>query len=97
MDFFIKYLEETLEAINNYIDKNIKVVCTKSVRTYHDIKSSNRSKVNFIWRSLNYLESQGMLRVNGATNPKNYVIIPKEKIDTNQFLLQVNTKSPTNL
>ncbi len=86
MDFFIKSLEETLEAINNYINKNIKVIYTKSIRTYHGIKSSNRSKVNFIWRSLNYLEKQGILRINGAISPKKYVIIPKEKIDINQFL-----------
>jgi len=92
MDFFIKYLEETLEAINNYIDKNIKVVCTKSVRTYHDIKSSNRSKISFIWRSLNYLEKQGVLRVNGAISPKKYEVIPKEKININQVLDQLKNK-----
>ena len=97
MDFFMKYLEETIEAINNYIDKNIKVVTTKSIRTYFSIRSSNRSKISFIWRSLDYLTSQGVLEVNGATSPKKYVIIPKEIIDINQFLLQVKTKRPINL
>ncbi len=95
MDFIIKYLTETIEAINNYIEKNIKVIYTKSIRTYHDIKSSNRSKINFIWRSLKYLEIQGILRVSGATSPKKYEIIPKEKININQFLLQ--TERPINL
>lgn len=88
----MKYLEETLEAVNNYINKNIKVVYTKSIRTYHDIKSSNRSKISFIWRSLNYLEKQGVLRVNGATSPKKYEIIPEEKIDINQVLNQLKNK-----
>jgi len=97
MDFFIKYLTETIEAINNYIEKNINIIYSKSIRTYHGIKSSDRSKINFIWRSLSYLESQEILRVNGATSPKRYKIIPKEKIDINQFLLQVKTKRPTNL
>lgn len=68
----MKYLEETLEAVNSYIEKNVNTICTKSIRNYHGIKSSNRSKVNFIWRSLNYLESQGILRVNGTTTPKKY-------------------------
>ncbi len=97
MDFFIKNLKETLEAVNNYIEKKITVVTTKSIRNSSNIKSSNRSKISFIWRSLDYLTSQGVLEVNGATSPKKYVIIPKEKIDINQFLLQVKIKRPTNL
>ncbi|MFX1314277.1 MAG: hypothetical protein ACFE9T_00305 [Promethearchaeota archaeon] len=87
MDFFKKNLEETLEAINNYIEKNINVVSVKHIRTYYGIKSSNRSKINFIWRSLDYLTSQGVLRVNGATNPKKYIIEPQKKIDIKQFLI----------
>jgi len=92
VDFFIKYLTETIEAINNYIEKNTKVIYTKSIRTYHEIKPSNRSKINFIWRSLKYLENQGILRVNGVASPKKYEIIPKEKIDINQFLNEVKIK-----
>ena len=92
MDFFMKYLEETLEAVNSYIEKNVNTIYTKSIRNYHGIKSSNRSKINFIWRSLNYLESQGILRVNGTTTPKKYEIIPKKKIDINQFVSQLKNK-----
>lgn len=84
----MKSLTETIDAINNYIEKNIRVIYAKSIRTYHNIRPSDRSKINFIWRSLNYLESQGILRVNGATSPKKYEIIPKEKIDINHFLSQ---------
>lgn len=66
----------------------MRVINTKSIRTYHGIESSDRSKASFIWRSLNYLESQGILKVNGVTNPKKYEIIPKKKIDINHFLSQ---------
>lgn len=86
MDFFMKYLSETVEAINSYIEKDISIISVKSVRTYHNIKSSNRSKITFIWRSLKYLEQQNILSVNGATSPKKYKIVPTEIIDINQIL-----------
>jgi hypothetical protein len=82
----MKYLSETVEAINSYIEKDINIISVKSVRAFHNIKSSNRSKIGFIWRSLKYLEQQDILRVNGTTNPKKYKIVPIEKIDIKQVL-----------
>ena len=92
MDFFQKNLKETVEAINKLIDNNITIVNTKRIRRCNKIKSSNRSKINFIWRALRYLEDQGILTMNGITNPKTYKIIPNEKIDINKFLSQ-NSKN----
>ena len=92
MDFFQKNLKETVEAINKLIDNNITIVNTKRIRRCNNIKSSNRSKINFIWRALRYLEDQGILTMNGITNPKTYKIIPNEKIDINKFLSQ-NSKN----
>ncbi len=92
MDFFQKNLKETVEAINKLIDKNVTIVNTKRIRRCNNIKSSNRSKINFIWRALNYLENQGILTLNGITNPKTYKIITNEKIDIDDFLSQ-NSKS----
>lgn len=88
MDFFQKNLKETVEAINKLIDKNVTIVNTKRIRRCNNIKSSNRSKINFIWRALNYLENQGILTLNGITNPKTYKIITNEKIDIDDFLSQ---------
>jgi len=88
MDFFQKNLKETVEAINKLIDKNVTIVNTKRIRRCNNIKSSNRSKINFIWRALNYLENQGILTLNGITNPKTYKIISNEKIDIDDFLSQ---------
>ncbi|MCK4780239.1 MAG: hypothetical protein KAT57_08625, partial [Candidatus Lokiarchaeota archaeon] len=70
MDFFLNNLKETLEAINKLIDNNVNIVNTKRVRRCNNIKSSNRSKINFIWRALRYLEEEGILTLNGITNPK---------------------------
>lgn len=92
MDFFLKNLRETLSAINKLIDNNIYIVNTKRVRRCNNIKSSNRSKINFIWRSLAYLKENEILELNGQTSPKTYKIIPEEKIDIEQFIEKVEEK-----
>ena len=48
MNFFLENLKETLEAINKLMDNNITIVNTKKIRRCNNIKSSNRSKINFI-------------------------------------------------
>ncbi len=89
MDFFSRNLRETLEAINKLIDNNINSVTTKSIRRCNHIKASNRSKINFIWRSLNYLEKEGILEMNGIYSPKTYKIKSNQKIDINDVISQI--------
>ena len=71
MDFFIKYLEDTLKAIQKL---NGGPITVKKIGAIKRIKSSDRSQINFIWRSLAYLEKKGILTVNGSRNPKSYKI-----------------------
>jgi len=97
MDFFLKHLKETLEAINKLIDKKINVVNTKRIRRCNNVKSSDRSKINFIWRSLNYLEKEGILDPNGAIKPKNYKIRSKEKINIEEFISTTDKKRSNNI
>jgi hypothetical protein len=89
MDFFMNNLKETLEAINKLIDNNVNIVNTKKIRRCFNIKSSNRSKINFIWRSLKYLEEEGILTLNGITNPKTYKILTDQRINVDKFLAEV--------
>ena len=89
MDFFSRNLRETLEAINKLIDNNISLVTTKSIRRCNNIKASNRSKINFIWRSLNYLEKEGILEMNGKYSPKTYKIKAAQKIDVDDIISQI--------
>ena len=89
MDFFLSNLKETLGAINKLIDNNTGIVNVKRIRRCNNIKSSNRSKINFIWRSLRYLEDEGILKLNGITNPKTYKIKINEKIDVDKVLSQI--------
>ncbi|MFW9945641.1 MAG: hypothetical protein ACFFDX_02315 [Candidatus Odinarchaeota archaeon] len=89
MDFFLKNLRETLNAINKLIDNNVTVVNTKRIRRCNNIKSSNRSKINFIWRSLDYLEKEGILETNGSFSPKTYKIKLNQKINVDKLMDQI--------
>ena len=89
MDFFLKNLRETLQAINKLIDNHVTVVNTKRIRRCNNIKSSNRSKINFIWRSLDYLEKEGILEINGRYSPKTYKIKSNQKIDIDKILSEI--------
>jgi hypothetical protein len=89
MDFFMKNLSETVEAVNRLIENNVNMVTTKKIRRCFNIKSSNRSKINFIWRALKVLEEEGILALNGITNPKTYKILTDQKIELDKFLSQI--------
>ena len=92
MDFFLKNLRETVEAINKLIDNNVNIVNTKRIRRCNNIKSSDRSKINFIWRSLDCLAEEGILEMNGTYSPKTYKIKPDEKLDVDQIITIVKQK-----
>ena len=97
MDFFLNNLKETLGAINKLMDNNISLVNTKRIRRCNNIKSSNRSKINFIWRSLKFLEEEGILTKNGISNPKTYNISTHQKIDVDKFLSKVEQSKRNNI
>ncbi len=92
MDFFLKNLEETLDVINKLIDNSVFVVNTKRIRRCNNVKSSNRSKINFIWRALKYLEAEGILEKNGTHSPMNYKINRLDKIDVPKYLDDIKNK-----
>lgn len=68
-----------LEAINELITKGKTFINVKRIRNFLNIKAKNRSKVNFIWRSLEYLEKNGYIELFSVKSPKIYRL-PKETI-----------------
>lgn len=92
MDFFLKNLKETVEAINKLIENKVNMVNTKRVRRCNNIKSSDRSKINFIWRSLNFLAEEGILEMNGSYSPKTYKIKSDERLDVDEIVKMVQDK-----
>jgi len=89
MDFFLEYLRETLEAINKLIDNKVYRVDTKRIRRCNNVKSSDRSKINFIWRSLEYLKVEGILEINGSYHPKTYNIKASHKLDIDEIMSNI--------
>ena len=96
MDFFLKNLRETVKAINKLIENNVNIVNTKRVRRCNNIKSSDRSKINFIWRSLDCLAEEGILEMDGTYSPKTYKIKSDEKLDVDRIVTQVEQKKNSN-
>ena len=86
----MKNLSDTIEAVNRLIESKVNIVNTKKIRRCFNIKSSNRSKINFIWRALKILEEEGILALNGITNPKTYKILIKQKIEAEKLLSKIN-------
>ena len=88
MDFFEKYMKETLEAIRTFKNGYINV---KRIRIASNIKSSDRSKINFIWRGLKSLAAIDFLELNGSKSHKIYKLkYPEVPIDIEKIVSQVN-------
>ncbi len=76
MDFFEKYLKETLETIKSFRNG---IITVKRIRVASNIKSANRSQINFIWRALKSLVQVGFLELNGLRKPQSYKLASPEK------------------
>ncbi|KKN05198.1 hypothetical protein LCGC14_1089720 [marine sediment metagenome] len=70
----------------------MKIITVKKIREAENIKSTDHSKINFIWRSLDFLAKQDILDINGSIKPKRYIIKPREKIEIKKFLSRVKQK-----
>lgn len=76
-------MDLVIATINHEISLGRMLINTKRVREFHNISNSEKSKINFIWRSLQSLKKQGIITLY-SEDPKSYTI-PKNKIgvDTN--------------
>jgi len=63
------------KAINFYYDRNDRWITVKKIRRALDIKPSNRSKINFIWRILQHFENEGYLVRSNERFPKQYKVV----------------------
>ena len=87
MDFIEKHLKETLETIKTF---NISIITVKRIRVARNIKSSNRSAINFIWRALRSLVDIDFLELNGSRSPQSYKLKnPDIEIDIKTIVSRV--------
>lgn len=85
MNFFKINLEETIRAIN-YLTKKDGIITVEKIRQVNNIKSSNRSKVNFIWRALDHLVTKDALEYVNKNSPKIYKLTSSGKNYIDNFL-----------
>ncbi len=89
MDYFLKSVKETLEAINGLLKENHQYVSVKRVRDYYGISASEHSKINFIWRSLDFLAKHGIITLNNGKKPKKYKINSSSTINIAHLIIQI--------
>lgn len=83
------YFEEVLSAINKLIGRGIKIIDIGRIREINHVEKSDRSKTNFIWRNLVYLEKLGHIELINNSTPKRYKL-PANKI----FLGTIQQEKP---
>jgi hypothetical protein len=71
-----KFLEETIRAIEVITkDKYDSLISVKRIRDLYKIDSLDHSKINFYWRSLDYLEEHKILKRFESKLPKMYKVL----------------------
>ena len=79
-NFVKKYLNKTIEIINQRIDSGINIIDVKSIRKFSNIPHENRTAINFFWRSLKELERSGLIERINERNPAKFKILKKIEI-----------------
>ena len=76
MNFVQKYLNETIRAIEYITRSNLDtIIDVKKIRAFYDIDTADKSKINFYWRSLQFLEERGILELIGNRTPRQYRVL----------------------
>ena len=76
MNFNKKYMDDTIRAVMHFIkDSYTSIISVKKIRDFYHIDSSNYSKINFYWRSLQELENKGVLKRINSKTPRMYRVL----------------------
>ena len=71
-----KFLDETIRAIGIITkDKYDSLISVKRIRDLYKIDPLDYSKINFYWRSLDYLEEHKVLKRFESKLPKKYKVL----------------------
>jgi hypothetical protein len=71
-----KFLDETIRAIDAITKDNYdSLISVKKIRDLYKISSLDYSKINFYWRSLDYLEEHKVLKRFNTKVPKKYQVL----------------------
>ena len=71
-----KFLDETIRAIGVITKSEYNsLISVKKIRELYKIDPSDYSKINFYWRSLDYLEEHKILKRFESNLPKKYQVL----------------------
>lgn len=88
MNFKYYYMSLVIEAINRAIIKKKTLINVKRIRQFYNIPGSDKSVINFIWRSLDYLEKRGFIIEHSNNGPSKRYYVPKEILDISKVLIK---------
>ena len=88
------YIDLVLKTLNECIRSKVNIITVKSIRRRNGIDSSDRCKINFIWRNLEFLEKYGFIEIYINKRPKRYRLPQKEiKIKKVRDIVIKNTRN----
>jgi len=76
-----RLFENIVDIINNFIEQNRSFIDTKRIRRLLEIKSNDKSQINWIWRNLKLLNNNGIIFLT-ETNNRTLYELPKKPIKT---------------
>lgn len=82
------YFDLVLKTLNECIRNKINIITVRTIRILNHIKSSDRCKIQYIWRNLDYLEGRGFIELYNNKTPKQY------KLPQNQIKIAKLQKVP---
>jgi len=88
------YIDLVLKTLNECIRNKVNIITVKSIRKRNGIESSDKCKINFIWRNLEFLEKYGFIEIYNNKIPKRYKLPQTEiKIQEVRDIVIKNTRN----
>lgn len=53
---------DVIKVLNELLEKGLEIISVKRIRDIKDVKTSDRSKINFYWRTLRMLCRKGFIK-----------------------------------
>lgn len=81
------YFDLVLKTLNQCISHKVDIITVRMIRMMNNIKSSDKYKIQYIWRNLAFLEKNGFIELFNNKTPKRYRL-PKTPIKIEEVNLK---------
>jgi len=80
------YSDMVLKTLNECIHNKVDIITVRTIRMMNHIESSDKCKIQYIWRDLKFLEKNGFIELYNNKYPKRYRL-PKTPIKIEEVSL----------